>query len=588
MTRMSPEWRLGMLALALAAVGLPCLLGYSTAPSTTFLNQATALIGWGLLSAGLAWTLISQRARGWRITPAATCVVAALLILLGAALVSIRTAALPSPLGLSSAGMLAAALMVFLTANAARTLDDGNPAFEAFCTALVAVALVSTAIAIVQYFAPNWPDGNWIARPASPGRVGGNLRQANHLSTLLLWGMAATVWLYRVWEQRGTLPRAELRGATVAILLLLTFGAVLTVSRTGTVCILLLALWGALDKRLPPFIRVALWVLPLVYALFWFGLTEWAHATQHAFSGDDQLKKGDLSSSRFAIWANTLALIKANPWWGVGWGEFNFAWTLTPFPGRPVAFFDHTHNLPLQLAVEIGIPLTVLVHALLLGGLVVACRRMRSQDDSSRLTSACALVMVAMIGVHSQLEYPLWYAYFLLPAAFALGTLLGQPALPKAGAVDSGPWLVCGSVLLTAGGLLAIVDYLKVEDIFAPSSDSPALSQRIVAGQRSLLFAHHADYAAATTAESPSGAMPSFAVAPHYLLDARLMIAWAKALDESGDVERARYVSQRLKEFRHALGDAFFAPCGKAGESPLPFQCTPPSQSFTFRDFRRP
>ena len=34
-----------------------------------------------------------------------------------------------------------------------------------------------------------------------------------------------------------------------------------------------------------------------------------------------------------------------------------FAWTLTPFPGRPIAFFDHTHNLPLQLIVELGVPL---------------------------------------------------------------------------------------------------------------------------------------------------------------------------------------------------------------------------------------
>ena len=30
---------------------------------------------------------------------------------------------------------------------------------------------------------------------------------------------------------------------------------------------------------------------------------------------------------------------------------------MTPFPGRPVAFFDHSYNLPLQLAVESGLPL---------------------------------------------------------------------------------------------------------------------------------------------------------------------------------------------------------------------------------------
>ena len=76
-----------------------------------------------------------------------------------------------------------------------------------------------------------------------------------------------------------------------------------------------------------------------------------------AFGGGARLGEGDISSSRFGIWRNTLALIRAHPWLGVGFGEFNFAWTLTPFPGRPVAFFDHTHNLPLQLAVELGLPL---------------------------------------------------------------------------------------------------------------------------------------------------------------------------------------------------------------------------------------
>ena len=39
---------------------------------------------------------------------------------------------------------------------------------------------------------------------------------------------------------------------------------------------------------------------------------------------------------------------------GVGFGEFNLAWTLSEFPSRPTAFFDHTHNLPLQLLVGAG------------------------------------------------------------------------------------------------------------------------------------------------------------------------------------------------------------------------------------------
>ena len=95
----------------------------------------------------------------------------------------------------------------------------------------------------------------------------------------------------------------------------------------------------------------------------------------HTFGGAARLAEGDISSSRFGIWANTLALIRQQPWSGVGFGEFNLAWTLTPFPGRPVAFFDHTHNLPLQLAVELGLPLAAAVMALLLWALVRGLRR---------------------------------------------------------------------------------------------------------------------------------------------------------------------------------------------------------------------
>ena len=82
--------------------------------------------------------------------------------------------------------------------------------------------------------------------------------------------------------------------------------------------------------------------------------------------------------------------------------------------------------------------------------------------------------------------------------------------------------------------------------------------------------------------------MASFANAPHFLLDARLMVAWSKALAERGEVEKARYVADRLREFRHPLGTEFFAACDNPPTpgTPEPFQCKPASQVFTFEDFR--
>ena len=586
--------QLATLFAAIGAVAVPALLGSGLPPSVTFLNQAAAFIGWGIfVSLLVAWLpsgAVIPRHGG---LPGLWAALALLgLVALAAAVTPIS---LPWPLALSSFGTIATAALVATVGAAAQRNGLGQQAFQAFCLGLLVAGLLSSVVALIQYFAPALPDGTVIARSASAGRVGANLRQPNHLSSLLLWSIVALAWLQQ-WRAEG--PRGQPRieqAAAVLMWILLVLGVVLTVSRTGTVCIVLLALWGVLDRRLSRFSRVMLWLTPLFYIVCWVGVAEWAQASVHAFAGDDQLHKSDLSSSRFAIWSNTLALLAQHPWSGVGWGEFNFAWTLTPFPGRPVAFFDHTHNLPLHLLVELGVPLGGTVMALLCWALWragVACWR-AGEGGVVR----AAFVMVLMMGVHSMLEYPLWYAYFLLPTAFAFGICLGTGAaaqsVPPAGRPAPGTrarsWLLAGSVLLVTGGVVSVLDYLRVSAVFLSSEGAPPLAVRIERGQRSWFFAHHADYAAATTAERPSAAMKAFERAPHYLLDTRLMLAWARAYEERGDIERARYLADRLREFHNPLSDEFFAECGKprvAGEA-LPFQCTPSTKAFSYEDFRR-
>jgi hypothetical protein len=219
--------------------------------------------------------------------------------------------------------------------------------------------------------------------------------------------------------------------------------------------------------------------------------------------------------------------------------------------------------------------------------------------------SRCALMMVLLIGLHSLLEYPLWYAYFLLPTAFAWGLALGLPG--GAGATQTSgppaleattaakglqaPWLRAGAgVLCVAGALLALFDYLRVAEIFAARRGAAPLEQRIDAGKRSLFFAHHAHYAAATVSDTPAQELASFNIATHHLLDTRLMMAWAQAYAQAGDLERARHLAQRLREFRNPASAEFLAECDKAraegvATSALPFQCTPPARPLTWQDF---
>ena len=599
--------------LATIALALPMLVAYNLPPSATFLNQAAALIGWGGWLTVLAGSMRGPAwpPRAWHGESAAGPLAAlqgALGVLLMASLVSPLWTQLPWSLALSGAGLIAAAMLAAQVAAALRVAGHSHAAFRALCIGMVVAGVASSLVGIVQVYLPAWADGDWIARSGIPGIAVGNVRQPNHLSSLLLWSLIALVWLG---DARG------LRRSAVALIgLLLVFGVVLSGSRTGALGMGMLALWGLLDKRLS---RPARWMLvlaPVAYGLIWLGASAWADHSHQVFGAEKRFTtKGDISSSRYGIWANTLALIRMHPWAGVGFGEFNFAWTLTPFPGRPVAFFDHTHNLPLQFAVEMGLPLAGTVLALLawaLWGAVARAKgpRRRSTVASSARSAAddapmlrAAFMMVLMVLVHSLLEYPLWYAYFLLPAAFAFGLCLAGPA--PAGGLAASPAaepasgdtslhsppkeatrpLLIAALLLMLGSIGSVADYVRVVVIFAPPDNAPPLAQRIDDGRRSVFFAHHADYAAATTAEHPSQAMASFLRAPHYLLDSRLMTAWATALNEAGDTDHARYIAQRLKEFRNEQAAPFFAPCEAPASSP-PFQCVPPARGFVYEDFR--
>ena len=574
-------------ALAVNAVALPALLAYNLPPSSTFLNQAAALVGWGAFLTVLAG---SMRPAVSRWSNGARALQAALVLLLLAALAAPLWASAPWSLALSAAGLIGAASITAGVGASLQRAGRGTLAFRALCVGLVVAGVASSLIGIVQVYLPTWADGNWIAPSGIAGRAVSNMRQPNHMSSLLLWGVIAALWL----SDTAGATRAA-RSISRACMLLMLFGLVLSGSRTGMLGTGLLALWGVLDRRLSRPARAALVLAPLIFALFWWGAAAWSHHSHAVFGGDAQFNKSDISSSRFGIWANTLALIQAHPWFGVGFGEFNFAWTLTPFPGRPVAFFDHTHNLPLQLAVELGLPLATLVFALLLwalwGNLQQALRKPSPSDARDTGVHRAACVMVLMVLLHSLLEYPLWYAYFLLPAAFAfgLGVERDSAAAAPEEPADRGQTrpLLLASMLLMMGSLLSVADYLRVVKIFVAAETAPPLAERIADGQRSVFFAHHADYAAATTAERPSDAMAAFTRAPHYLLDARLMVAWAKALNEAGKVDEARFVAQRLKEFRNAQAAEFFQACEVPAElATLPFQCAVPTRAFRYEDFR--
>ncbi|MDN3543058.1 Wzy polymerase domain-containing protein [Kinneretia asaccharophila] len=570
----------------LLATALPPLLAYNLTPSATLFNQLLALGAWG--AALLLWPVASggPSLRGGG--AAMRAAVLALLLLLGSALLSPWLNDLPMSLAWQAGALLVAALLV-LQYGARVGPGWSGPApslWAGFCWGLLAAGLLSLLIGVIQVFAPQLADGNLIARSGIAGRAVGNLRQPNHLASLLMWACVAAVWL----SAAGQLGRRSRPWLLPVLLFALVFGVVLSASRTGMLGVVLLALWGLLDRRLPRAERWALMATPLMLALSWAVLSGWSHASGQAFGAESRLAEGAGSPSRLAILANAWTLLKMHPWTGVGWGEFNLAWTMTPFPDRPVAFFDHTHNIVMQLLVELGWPLGLLVLGLLTWVLFAAwLGSRRAPGGELALMRRCAFMVVLMIGLHSLLEYPLWYAYFLLPTLFALGVCLAPERAPAPRPAVGAGLLRMGGVLMLTGSALAVWDYLRVVDIYMPPAKAASLESRIERGQGSVFFATQADYAAATTWIPGPLALEAAQRTAHNLIDVRLMMAWAKSLNASGDVERARYVVARLREFRSKQGEEWLLECEalrEAGLRDLPFQCEPAARDFGYREMR--
>lgn len=575
----------------LIGVTLAPLIAYNQTPSATLYNQLAAFAGLGLLVAGLAWSRSLES--GWRFDGVSL----GLLLMTVVAAVAPLTHGFPWSMALTSMAMLLGALVAVQVGRAV-TSRQRDAVLTLFCVALVGAGLLSVVVCIVQMFFPELANGVLIARSGVVGSAVGNMRQPNHLASLLMWACVGAVWL----EQGGWLARrlgSAMAGtcALYVLLFLFVFCMLLSGSRTGWIGIALLVIWGAIDWRLSPRVRIALGSTAVMFAISWGLMDLYAALGDHAFRAQSRLSgEGAGSPARLAILANALGLLARYPLTGSGWGDFNLAWTLTPFPDRPVAFFDHTHNLEMQLLVEMGLPLGLLTLALLTWGLAIGLWRAVRGGPAGH----CAGMLVAMIGVHSQVEYPLWYAYFLLPAALAYGLCWSgkragdKPESEALARADAGsphrrPALVVLGLAITAAVPLVVIDYLRIVHIYAPPASAASLDDRIAAGQRSPLFALQADYAEATVQPPGAVALEASRQTGHHLIDTRLLMSWAKSLNAVGETDKARYLVQRLREFRNAASEDWLAECDEVaafGAAGKPFQCEAPQREYSFRELR--
>jgi O-antigen ligase len=550
-TAHSPMFRQPLLVLCIA---LPWLNPFASSPSTAVIPL---LLSWMLAASALLAVVDMPLAKSpWSVIERLLC--ALVLVSLAISLIAV-----PQEVDRAlTAGLVASLMCVWLMAAVARRAAVDEGLLDCLVWGLLAAAVISAVLGLLQYL--GWAQGlsPWVNQPLK-GDAFANLRQRNQFASLTSLGVVALLGWVAAQTHKQAMTRSSwwLAGS---LLHLLAAGVACSVSRTGAMQLMLvgacIAVWAARrSQHRPETGKGLMWMAlaaPLMVALWsvlmpWLALQttgEWGASLILRVTG--QTQDYGVCGSRRVLWSNVLALVAQHPWLGWGWGETDYAHFMTGYSSmRFCDMLDNAHDFPLHLALELGVPFAVLVMACIT---VWVLRRKPWREQHPWRVMAWCLLLV--LGLHSMLEYPLWYGPFQMTLGVAIGLLWSAPTAPAKEVAPEVPMLV--AAILFIGCLYAAWDFNRVGQIYrqAASRDAAYRDNPLHHAKQSWLFKNQAEFAELTTqtvtAENAAELYPQALRLMHYSPEVRVV---QRAIDSArwlGHDEQAQALAQRLADVK--------------------------------------
>ena len=439
-----------------------------------------------------------------------------------------------------------------------RAANSANGLLHWLLIAWLIAALVSSALAVLQYLDLARELVPWVNQPRT-GDAFANLRQRNQFASLTSIGLVALFGL------AATMQGISKRYASMmwCALALLAAGLACSVSRTGAVQWLVLAvfvfvwIWKDGKQVHPVLLRLAIGAPLLV--ILWSLVLPWIALQLNGVMGVSLLLRVAGQAQDYAacggrrvLWSNVLQMLAQHPWQGWGLGETDFAHYSTDYQSeRFCDLLDNAHNFPLHLALEFGLPFA-------LACCVFAVHWFYKKSRLLTINNArqIAFGMMLVLGIHSMLEYPLWYGPFQISLGLALGLWAETTTerIVEAKPASSTrqqllPMVMCSALFLAC--FYAAWDYNRVAQIYKQPEmrDAAYRDNPMQAASQSWLFKNQVDFARLMTQSiTQENAQETYDLAMrvlHYSPEARTVERAAESLRLLGlDVEAEKLASR--------------------------------------------
>ena len=504
--KLSPS-SFGLAHISLAFVGLmwvlPFLYYNHAYPITTFYQE------WGAGLLGLCALPLLLTARYWQApeVPRIVMLPVGLMMLLMIQFFAGRTTHFDYLMLLSLYFLFSALLMML---GQRLRVEFGLPTLA---TALAVILLLggelNTLAGILQHYRWNTFLNPFITVKTSSA-VYGNTAQPNHYADYIALGLISLGLLY---------IRVSMRAWQVVLLASpMLFVMVLSGSRSSWLYLLfatgLAYFWQRRNQALRPLLYYSL-ALTLGFGLMHFVVQiPWLEGSTGSVTTAERLF-GDTASGgiRLQLLRESALIFAQFPLLGAGFGQFAFQhMQLAPEMHNPVfaGLYNNAHNLVMQIAAEAGLAgLGVLL-------VTIGLWFWQSVVRGAQMTIYhwWGYAILAVLGIHSMLEYPLWYAYFIGVAAVMLGMFditTYRLELRGVGRVSVALMLLLGalSLLQLFNGYKRLEGALTLRGTAATDrSQIPRVQEELLAAHESTLLSSYAELYIANTMEMSAEHLP--------------------------------------------------------------------------------